>query len=96
MYQAMSGLAHNKFWHFVGRAAQFCSPHESRMPQTQVVLLVMAYSSWHSDLWLEWSRLIPVRFLVHFCGPDGPRRPRLCRPDIHLRGLGLYPNSEGQ
>ena len=46
--------------------------HESRMPRAQVVLLVMAYSSWHSDLWLEWSRLIPVHFLVHFCRPDGP------------------------
>ena len=45
------------------------------MPRTQVVLLVMAYSSWHSDLWLEWSRLIPVRFLVHFCRPHGPGGP---------------------
>ena len=32
----------------------------------QVVILVMAYDTWHCDLWLEWACLHPIVFLVHF------------------------------
>ena len=32
----------------------------------QVVIPVMAYDTWHCDLWLEWARLHPIVFLVHF------------------------------
>lgn len=35
----------------------------------QVVILVMAYDTWHCDIWLEWARHHPIVFLVHFSDP---------------------------